>query len=90
MLLLSWRRECAALSRKMHSIGFLQDLAVVMMVAGVVTVFFHRFRQPVVLGYILAGFIIGPHSPPFPLITSAESINTLAEIGVILLHDCPA
>ncbi len=69
----------------MHSIGFLQDLAVVMMVAGVVTVFFHRFRQPVVLGYILAGFIIGPHSPPFPLITSAESINTLAEIGVILL-----
>jgi monovalent cation:H+ antiporter-2, CPA2 family len=69
----------------MHPITFLQDLAMVMIVAGLVTIFFHRFKQPVVLGYILAGFIIGPHSPPFSLITSEESINTLAEIGVILL-----
>lgn len=69
----------------MHTITFLQDLAVVMIVAGLVTVVFHRFKQPVVLGYMLAGYIIGPHTPPFSLITSAESINTLAEIGVILL-----
>jgi monovalent cation:H+ antiporter-2, CPA2 family len=69
----------------MHSEVFLQDLAVVMIVAGLVTVFFHRLKQPVVLGYILAGFIIGPHSPPFSLISGEESINTLAEIGVILL-----
>jgi CPA2 family monovalent cation:H+ antiporter-2 len=69
----------------MHTLEFLQDLAVVLMVAGVVTLLFHRFKQPVVLGYILAGFIIGPHTPPFSLITSEESINTLSEIGVILL-----
>lgn len=69
----------------MHTVAFLQDLAVVMIVAGLVTVLFHRFKQPVVLGYILAGFIIGPHTPPFSLITEEESINTLAEIGVILL-----
>lgn len=69
----------------MHSVTFLQDLAVVMIVAGLVTVFFHRFKQPVVLGYILAGFIVGPHTPPFSLVTSEASINTLAEIGVILL-----
>lgn len=69
----------------MHSVAFLQDLAVVMILAGLVTVMFHRFKQPVVLGYILAGFIIGPHTPPFSLITSKESIDTLAEIGVILL-----
>ncbi|MDB6039092.1 MAG: sodium/hydrogen exchanger [Verrucomicrobiales bacterium] len=69
----------------MHTIAFLQDLAAVMIVAGLVTILFHRFKQPVVLGYILAGFIIGPHTPPFSLITSEESINTLAEIGVILL-----
>src|SRR5580765_5442018 len=69
----------------MHGVGFLQDLAVVMILAGLVTVMFHRFKQPVVLGYILAGFIIGPHTPPFSLITSRESIDTLAEIGVILL-----
>ncbi|MCO5051545.1 MAG: cation:proton antiporter [Verrucomicrobiae bacterium] len=69
----------------MHTDAFLQDLAVVMIVAGLVTIVFHRFKQPVVLGYIVAGFIIGPHTPPFPLISSEESINTLAEIGVILL-----
>ena len=69
----------------MHTLTFLQDLAVVMSAAALVTVLFHRLRQPVVLGYILAGFIIGPHTPPFPLFTSQESINTLAEIGIILL-----
>src|SRR3989454_7653451 len=69
----------------MHAITFLQDLAVVMIVAGLVTVIFHRFKQPVVLGYIIAGAIIGPHTPPFPLIKDEETISTLAELGVILL-----
>ena len=69
----------------MHTVTFLQDLAVVMIVAGVVTVIFHRLKQPVVLGYILAGFIIGPHTPPFPLIKDEESIQTLAELGVVFL-----
>ena len=69
----------------MHAVTFLQDLAVVMIVAGLVTVVFHRLKQPVVLGYILAGLIIGPHTPPFPLIHDEATINTLAELGVILL-----
>jgi CPA2 family monovalent cation:H+ antiporter-2 len=69
----------------MHGVGFLQDLAVVMVVAGLVTVLFHRFKQPVVLGYILAGVIIGPHTPPFPLIQDEEAIKTLSELGVVLL-----
>jgi len=69
----------------MHTITFLQDLAVVMMVAGFVTILFHRFKQPVVLGYILAGVIIGPHTPPFPLVHDKETIDTLSELGVILL-----
>ena len=69
----------------MHALAFLQDLAVVMIVAGLMTVVCHRFKQPVVLGYMLAGFIIGPHTPPFSMVTNEESINTLAEIGVILL-----
>lgn len=68
-----------------HTVAFLQDLAVVMIVAGLVTVIFHRFKQSVVLGYILAGVIIGPHTPPFPLIQNQDTINTLAELGVILL-----
>lgn len=69
----------------MHAVTFLQDLAVVMIVAGLVTVIFHRFRLPVVLGYILAGVLIGPHTPPAPLIHDEEAIKTLAELGVILL-----
>ena len=52
----------------MHGITFLQDLAVVMIVAGLVTIIFHRLKQPVVLGYIIAGVIIGPHTPPYQLI----------------------
>src|SRR5258706_16440696 len=68
-----------------HAVTFLQDLAVVMIVAGLVTVVFHRFKQPVVLGYIIAGFIIGPHTPPFPLISDEETIKTMAELGVIFL-----
>jgi CPA2 family monovalent cation:H+ antiporter-2 len=66
--------------------GFLLgDLAIVMIVAGIVTLSFHRLRQPVVLGYILAGVIIGPHTPPFPLIKDEASIQTLADLGVIFL-----
>jgi len=68
------------------AIAFLQDLAIVMIVAAVVTVIFHRLRQPVVLGYILAGVIISRHTPPFQLITNENhSIETMAEIGIVFL-----
>ncbi len=72
----------------MHAVDFIQDLAVIMLVAGVVTILFHRLRQPVVLGYIVAGFIIGPHTPPFGLIHDEDTIKTLAELGVIFLMFC--
>ncbi|MBT8767254.1 cation:proton antiporter [Metapseudomonas boanensis] len=72
----------------MHAISFIQDLAVIMLVAGMVTILFHRFKQPVVLGYIVAGFIIGPHTPPFELIHDEDTIKILAELGVIFLMFC--
>ncbi|HEN8799524.1 cation:proton antiporter [Pseudomonas sp. CM25] len=72
----------------MHAISFIQDLAVIMLVAGVVTILFHRLKQPVVLGYIVAGFIIGPHTPPFGLIHDEDTIKILAELGVIFLMFC--
>jgi len=68
-----------------HAIGFIQDLAVIMAIAGVVTVLFHRLRQPVVLGYIAAGVIIGPYTPPFNLIHDEATIQTLGELGVVFL-----
>ena len=68
-----------------HDVSFLQDLAIVMIVAGLVTIVFHRLKQPVVLGYILAGVIIGPHTPPLPLIANEGTIQTLSELGIIFL-----
>lgn len=72
----------------MHAIDFIQDLAILMLVAGVVTIVFHRLKQPVVLGYIAAGFLIGPHTPPFGLIHDEDTIKTLAELGVVFLMFC--
>jgi CPA2 family monovalent cation:H+ antiporter-2 len=69
----------------MHLTSFLQDLAVIMIVAGIVTIVFHRLKQPVVLGYIIAGMILGPNTPPFTLIHDMSTVRTLAELGVIFL-----
>lgn len=69
----------------MHGIVFIQDLATVMLVAGLTTVLFQRLRQPVVLGYIIAGLLIGPHTLPVIFIHDEETIRTLSELGMILL-----
>lgn len=63
---------------------FLLALTVVLGVAAVTTVLFQRLRQPVVLGYILAGLIVGPYVP-IPLVADREIVQTLSELGVILL-----
>lgn len=68
-----------------HPISFLYDLALVMLAAGMVTVVFNRLHQPVVIGYIAAGLLIGPHLSPVPLIQDEEAIRTLSELGVIFL-----
>ena len=69
----------------MHHLDFLQDLAIIMIVAGLVTVLCHRLKQPVVLGYIVAGLIIGPHTPPYGLIHDRGTVQILSELGVIFL-----
>ena len=69
----------------MHATNeFLRNLALVLCVAGVTTVVFQRLRQPLVLGYLLAGLIIGPHVP-IPLVADAAIVHGLSELGVILL-----
>jgi monovalent cation:H+ antiporter-2, CPA2 family len=64
--------------------AFLQTLTVVLCAAAVTTVVFQRLRQPVVLGYLLAGLVVGPHVP-IPLQADPNVVQTLAELGVILL-----
>ena len=69
---------------------FLKDLAIIMMIAGLISLLFHRLKQPVVLGYLLAGMIVGPHTPPMPLVTDVATIQTLAELGVVFLLFSPS
>ncbi|SFL11932.1 cation:proton antiporter [Rhodanobacter glycinis] len=68
----------------MHDIGFIRDLAIVMLVAGTTTVLLHRLRLPVLPGYILAGVLIGPHTPGV-LITDPRTIGDISNLGVVLL-----
>ena len=63
---------------------FLQDLALVMCVAAVTTVVFRWLKQPTVLGYLLAGLILGPHVP-LPLFAHEDTVKTMSELGVILV-----
>lgn len=68
----------------MHEIGFIRDLAIVMIVAGATTILFQRMRQPVLLGYILAGVLIGPHTPGV-LVGDPRAIDDISNLGVVLL-----
>jgi CPA2 family monovalent cation:H+ antiporter-2 len=63
---------------------FLKALSLVLGVAALTTVVFQRLRQPVVLGYVLAGLIVGPYVP-IPLVADRATVQTLSEVGVILL-----
>lgn len=68
----------------MDAHDFLKTLTVVLGVAAVTTVVFQRLKQPVVLGYIIAGLVIGPHLA-VPLNADPQTVQTLSELGVILL-----
>ena len=69
----------------MHGIDFIKDLAVVMLIAGLVGWACHRAGLSVVVGFLVAGMMIGPYTPPFTLVSSVESIETLAQVGLIFL-----
>lgn len=62
-----------------------QDFAVIMIVSSVMALLSYKLKQPMVIGYILAGMIIGPYTPPFSLIRNVDVLNLFAEIGIILL-----
>jgi monovalent cation:H+ antiporter-2, CPA2 family len=63
----------------------LQDFSVIMIIAGAMAMLSYRFKQPMVIGYIGAGMIIGPHTPPFSLVLNLDVLNLFAEIGIVLL-----
>src|ERR671933_1231956 len=62
-----------------------QDFAVIMIIAAVMLIITYKLKQPMVIGYIVAGMIIGPYTPPFSLISSIQTVNVLSELGIIML-----
>lgn len=68
-----------------HLPPIVSDLAMILLVAGITTILFKKLNQPLVLGYIVAGFITGPHFSFFPTVTDFSNIHTWSEIGIIFL-----
>ena len=62
-----------------------QDIAVIMVVAAIMLAITFKLKQPMVIGYIVAGMIIGPYTLPFSLVKSPQTLNLFAELGIIML-----
>jgi CPA2 family monovalent cation:H+ antiporter-2 len=68
-----------------HLPKLIADLALILMTGAITTLIFRKIKQPLVLGYIIAGFLVGPHLSITPTVADNDNIKTLAEIGVIFL-----
>ena len=65
--------------------ALIEDLALILMVAGIVTLIFKRLKQPLVLGYIVAGFLVSPNMPYTTSVVDMASVHLWADIGVMFL-----
>ncbi|MBQ1772873.1 MAG: cation:proton antiporter [Prevotella sp.] len=65
--------------------ALIKDLALILVVAGIVTLVFKRLKQPLVLGYVVAGFLVSPHMPYIASVVDTHDIHTWADIGVMFL-----
>ena len=68
-----------------HLYPLISDLGLILMTAGVAVLLFKKIKQPLVLGYLIAGFLAGPHFHLFPTVQEIENVEVWAEIGVIFL-----
>ncbi len=68
-----------------ESLNLVKDLALIFISAGIITLIFRALKQPLILGYIVAGFLVGPHFGLFPGLTKPETIEQWSEIGIIFL-----
>src|SRR5512137_1376890 len=69
----------------MHGLELIQDLAVVMLVATVAGWICQRIGLSMIVGYLVAGMVIGPYTPPFSLVTDVGRIETLSQLGLVFL-----
>lgn len=68
-----------------ENLNLVADLALILISAGIITVIFRWLKQPLILGYLVAGFLVGPHFGLFPDVTSVHTVEQWAEIGIIFL-----
>ncbi|MBP9987495.1 MAG: cation:proton antiporter, partial [Bacteroidales bacterium] len=69
----------------MEGMTLVTDLALIFITAGITTLIFKALKQPLILGYIVAGFLVGPHTGLLPTISDAANIEQWSEIGIIFL-----
>ena len=77
--------EVSTAAYEMNVEGLVSDLAFILLLGAVVTVLFKWIRQPVVLGYIVAGFLASPNFTPLPSVTTETNIEFWAQIGIVVL-----
>ena len=70
------------MSEDLHLVS---DLALILISAGIITIIFKLLKQPLVLGYIVAGFLVGPNFKIFPTVVEQTSVHQWSEIGIIFL-----
>lgn len=68
-----------------EEVNLVYDLALILISAGVVTILSRALKQPLILGYLIAGFLVGPHMGFFPNVTSVETVKQWSDIGIIFL-----
>ena len=68
-----------------HLAPLIHDLATILITAAVTSLVFKTLKQPVILGYMVAGLLVGPHTKIFPTVTEIQSINVWAEMGMIFM-----
>ncbi|MFI5390938.1 MAG: cation:proton antiporter, partial [Bacteriovoracales bacterium] len=68
-----------------HLFPWIQDLAIILGLAGFISLIFKKINQPIILGYLIAGVIVGPYTPPFELIIDELGVKIWAELGIIFL-----
>ncbi|MCI4329197.1 MAG: cation:proton antiporter, partial [Thermoplasmata archaeon] len=69
----------------LEAVQVIQDLAIVMIVALAMALLSYKLRQPLILGYVVAGMIVGPYTPPVNLLSHPDILNLFAEIGIVFL-----
>jgi CPA2 family monovalent cation:H+ antiporter-2 len=69
----------------MGDIGLIQDLAIVLLAAGITGLICRRIGLSVIVGYLLAGIVVGPYTPPFCLVSSIPNIEMLSQVGLVFL-----